>query len=1334
MPSSQLTPGPQHLRRESSQSAHSDLSNPSMGPNAMRGGYPQQSGRGRGFNPPQYSQQMNYSHGPGFRAPSQPRGAPNVPSPYPQQGRPLPPGYPNSPHQPARSPALPHSQPTHTPQLGQVPIPNQQMLQTYGGYPQPMGAQQVKPQSSSSSLLNQQSLQNNTPFSLSDMPQAVQPLDLSPEGGNFEQLLTSLKQAQYMMSQGFDANYTTAMYHQYGIPTGHYMPPTSPRPHHPMPQQTQQPYMQGQYANASQPPSMSRTPSAMSMPTERPPSTLGKSQTPGPNPVASNTPVSSRPTNSPAPKSAFQVPPRKSAGIVIKDPNSGAVKTFNQQSPSPAPSTQSPAAASATPTPPPPTPNDSQHTRSESKSVKTNEEKRNDMRDAIARKLEEDKAEERRQKEEEAAKVEAEMQEASAKLLKEKEEAEAKELAAAKAQMEAEEAASKAKQDAALAQDAIDKAKEDEDEIARKEREEEEEFARIEAEMERKEREAEERYQQKKKAEADEKARKDAAAAKTLDEDMKRAEREAEEAEEARLKKLEENEGDTSKKESRAMFAALRKDGSATPASDTLSAADTPGESGADTPVSESSMAPQKATTGKQKPAALKLETVKPVEPPQPSAQLLSLRSARRITSINDVVYPPSIASPNPALNTTAPMGKFRYEQNFMIQFKPVFLEKPSEDWTEKIKETLGSDEPPSARTGSARSSTMGPRQSSTKGLNVQNMVNPGRMGEFGGGAVRTLPSGTTSSQRFQQSTMHLANQSRPGQMQNPLAPLFSGRPGGFPMGGPQKPERVPSSAGMASHPHSPRNNPSQRVSSRTSKGGRTRENDKDAKTMPLTAGTTLKPIEVTASGWKPTSVGHGVTGLAGPAPGGDGYMAPDVVQRKVKSNLNKMTPNNFDRISDQILAIAAQSKDETDGRTLRQVIQLTFEKATDEAHWAEMYAQFCKRMLESMNPDIKDESILDKKGEIVTGGALFRKYLLTRCQTEFERGWKINLPEKPEGETEEAVMLSDEYYAAAAAKRRGLGLVRFIGELYKLTMLTERIMHECVKKLVDYEGTPDEAEVESLTSLLKTIGQNLDASERGRQLMDVYFTRINIMMDAPGLPSRLKFMLMDIGDLRKKNWHAKGDTSKGPTTLEAVRAEAAAAEREKEMQRQADAGARRAAGGRPPLGRGDVRAFSGGSQYGMMPPPDYQRNTVGMDDLRRLGRGGSSRQPSQAGATVLGPISMFASARGSNPRKPIGTSGMARTGEDSGTSSRTGTPPAQKERKEKEEKEAAAKHQNAFSALAGLDNASEPADPASPPSTGSSPPTTKLRPAERQRSKSPLGKKDDDENQGEAP
>lgn len=88
------------------------------------------------------------------------------------------------------------------------------------------------------------------------------------------------------------------------------------------------------------------------------------------------------------------------------------------------------------------------------------------------------------------------------------------------------------------------------------------------------------------------------------------------------------------------------------------------------------------------------------------------------------------------------------------------------------------------------------------------------------------------------------------------------------------------------------------------------------------------------------------------------------------------------------------------------------------------------------------------------------------------------------------------------------------------------------------------------------------------------------------------------------------------------------------------------------------------------MPPPDHHKNTVGMDDLRRLGSKGSSRQTSTA-APTFGPPSMFASARGSNTRKPLNMASAA----DSGASSRVSTPPAQ--RKEKEE--AAKSATNAF-------------------------------------------------------
>jgi translation initiation factor 4G len=226
---------------------------------------------------------------------------------------------------------------------------------------------------------------------------------------------------------------------------------------------------------------------------------------------------------------------------------------------------------------------------------------------------------------------------------------------------------------------------------------------------------------------------------------------------------------------------------------------------------------------------------------------------------------------------------------------------------------------------------------------------------------------------------------------------------------------------------------------------------------------------------------------------------------------------------------------------------------------------------------------------------------------------------------------------------------------------LTERIMHECVKKLVDYEGTPDEAEVESLTSLLRTIGKQLDdPNSKAQGRMDVYFERIKTTIDNPELPSRLRFMLMDIVDLRNHKWVSKND-NKGPKTIGEIRAEAERQAREDELQRLAQQSNRGGRGGPMPIGRGDARSFS----YNQLPPPDNS-NRVGADDLRRLGNR-TTRNPSSNVAPSLGPNSLLG-GRTNSGRRGLGPGGLMTRGDESGGSSRTGTPPATKEKDKKDE------------------------------------------------------------------
>jgi len=193
--------------------------------------------------------------------------------------------------------------------------------------------------------------------------------------------------------------------------------------------------------------------------------------------------------------------------------------------------------------------------------------------------------------------------------------------------------------------------------------------------------------------------------------------------------------------------------------------------------------------------------------------------------------------------------------------------------------------------------------------------------------------------------------------------------------------------------------------------------------------------------------------------------------------------------------------------------------------------------------------------------------------------------------------------------------------------------------------------------------------------------------------------------ELRAKGWVSKED-DKGPKTIAEIHAEAERKAREDELRRLAQQGGR-GGGGRLPMGRGDARSFSG--YGGQIPPPDTS-NRVGSDDLRRLGNR-NARNPSNTGAGTLGPPSLLG-PRTNSGRRGLGPGGLLGRGDDSATSSRTGTPPAGKEKEKKDESST-----NAFSALAALENDA----PGSPPSNPASPPTQKSQPSiEGERSRSP--------------
>ncbi|KAL3037719.1 hypothetical protein AAZX31_01G086100 [Glycine max] len=243
--------------------------------------------------------------------------------------------------------------------------------------------------------------------------------------------------------------------------------------------------------------------------------------------------------------------------------------------------------------------------------------------------------------------------------------------------------------------------------------------------------------------------------------------------------------------------------------------------------------------------------------------------------------------------------------------------------------------------------------------------------------------------------------------------------------------------------------------------------------------------------------------------------------QRQLKGILNKLTPQNFEKLFDQVRAVNIDNV-----VTLNGVISQIFEKALMEPTFCEMYANFCFHLAAAL-PDLSQDN------EKIT----FKRLLLNKCQEEFERGEREQEEANKVDEGEVKLSNGEREEKRTKARRRMLGNIRLIGELYKKKMLTERIMHECIKKLLGQYQDPDEEDIEALCKLMSTIGEMID-HPKAKEHMDAYFEMMRSLSNNMNLSSRVRFMLKDVIDLRKNKWQQRRKVE-GPKKIEEVHRDA---------------------------------------------------------------------------------------------------------------------------------------------------------------------------------------------------
>lgn len=228
-----------------------------------------------------------------------------------------------------------------------------------------------------------------------------------------------------------------------------------------------------------------------------------------------------------------------------------------------------------------------------------------------------------------------------------------------------------------------------------------------------------------------------------------------------------------------------------------------------------------------------------------------------------------------------------------------------------------------------------------------------------------------------------------------------------------------------------------------------------------------------------------------------------------VESLLGKLSMENVDVISDDITWWA--SKSEESGRTLGQVVCLVVKSAVENPTQSYAYARLCHKTMTQIGTKVRDEVMISGWNKNATG-SLFHTRLLATCQEHFDKDWNVNgattaifdrgtvsneaahvVSENAEGgvhETEFAGLDSESNDRQAKKQAKRLGLIRFIGELFRVRMVKESIIREYLNKLVAADN-PRDQRIEGLCELLKQVGSRLD-TPKNRTEMDAYFRCLN--------------------------------------------------------------------------------------------------------------------------------------------------------------------------------------------------------------------------------------------------
>ncbi|GMS83758.1 hypothetical protein PENTCL1PPCAC_5933 [Pristionchus entomophagus] len=286
---------------------------------------------------------------------------------------------------------------------------------------------------------------------------------------------------------------------------------------------------------------------------------------------------------------------------------------------------------------------------------------------------------------------------------------------------------------------------------------------------------------------------------------------------------------------------------------------------------------------------------------------------------------------------------------------------------------------------------------------------------------------------------------------------------------------------------------------------------------------------------------------------------------KTIRSLFNKITPTTKDALIGEFLRHDVYKSD-----CLNDVISIIFDKAVEEPKFCPLYSNIC-------NIQVAEELKLNNNV------SNFRNAILVRAQETFTNKTLDEFIEQKqaeiEAETDEKKKKEKQIElleAQSKFRRRKFGNITFIGQLYLNNLISVRIILYCVVDLLksvskNAEGNlptdePDEESIDCAVRLLDTIGKRLqeDANKQAAESkaaaaaaanpgkktiartpakaapaqqafpIDMTFQTLEGAMGM--VSSRIKFMILNLVELRKNGWVPRKTADAGPKKLDDIK------------------------------------------------------------------------------------------------------------------------------------------------------------------------------------------------------